>query len=481
MSLRRLSPTLFAGCLLSLTPAAVNAQIVTTATFTNNGTTPAAWNVGANWSSNPDFPSGTGAGGVFTGPTTTGAQTVNLTVPITVGSLSFDNNTTVARTLANGGGSLTFDEVGTGPAVVTTMDTSGQGPGTAGNITISATMTLTDSVVANVNQTNQVSTAGSLNWTGGTSGPGGFTKNGDGLATFGTNAKLYTGPTVLNGGRMRMSVIGTPTATSSMTINAGAQLTLITANGNHTFGASAAVPLNLNGTGATSGPFAVFPGAIRNDTNLAATINNQVVLQSPTLLHVEGSTTGSITLPGSVSGTGSLTLTAPNSSVNQGQLVLNGTNSYSGGTLVRGGNMIAGATSVNAFGTGDVTVNNASSPDSAARITLQAGATDAINDLSFLSLAGGFATGGVTPSGFAILDAGINETVGGLVLGGTTQTTPGTYGSTSSGAMFQSDVFFQGNGVVTLAPIPEPGTFALAGLAAVGFAARRLRRKPVAA
>ena len=44
-------------------------------------------------------------------------------------------------------------------------------------------------------------------------GTGGFTKNGDGLATFGTGTKTYAGPTVLNGGRMRISNAAMPSNT----------------------------------------------------------------------------------------------------------------------------------------------------------------------------------------------------------------------------------------------------------------------------
>src|SRR5437868_2106354 len=75
----------------------------------------------------------------------------------------------------------------------------------------------------------------------------------------------------------------------------------------------------------------------------------------------------------------------------RGPLVLTGSNSYTGGTLVRGGILIAGPTSVNAFGTGNVTVNQAGT-DSIARLQIQAGAVNAVNDLATLSLAGGTAT-----------------------------------------------------------------------------------------
>src|SRR5439155_9007852 len=133
-----------------------------------------------------------------------------------------------------------------------------------GNNSFAEPLVLNDSVNGIVNQTTSSSAAGSLNLTATMSGTGGFTKSGDGLATFGTGAKTYTGATVVNGGRMRISSAAAPTATSSLTVNTGGQLNLITA-ATYAFGSG---PLNLNGSGPTSGPFAVFPGAIRNDTGL---------------------------------------------------------------------------------------------------------------------------------------------------------------------------------------------------------------------
>ena len=162
--------------------------------------------------------------------------------------------------------------------------------------------------------------------------------------------------------------------------------------------------------GCLTGPFAVFPGAIRNETGSPSTISNSVVLQSDTLLHVEGSSTGSLTLLNTVSGPGKLTLTAPNSSSNQGQLVLNGANTYQGGTLVRGGTLVVSGDSAT-LGSGDVTVDNSTSVSSIAKLTIQSGVTNAIADTAALSLAGG-GSAGVADQGYADLGRGVNEVVG---------------------------------------------------------------------
>jgi autotransporter-associated beta strand protein len=241
----------------------------------------------------------------------------------TVGSISFDISSSFTNSLTQGNpatSKLTLDNGGAG----VTITTSGFG---SGNNTISVPLVLNDLVTAQVDQTSSSSAAGSLNLTATITGPGGFVKQGDGLATFGNGAKTYTGPTVLNGGRLRMSLAARPTTTSSFTINAGSQLTLIpaTAGGPQTFTFGSG-PLNLNGAGATSGPFAGGPGAIRNDratgTNgvFSPTITNAVVLQTDTVIHVQALTAtgnnltpdGFLTLSGNVSGPGSLSLTAPN-------------------------------------------------------------------------------------------------------------------------------------------------------------------------
>jgi len=283
------------------------------------------------------------------------------------------------------------------------------GTGT-GNNTISVATVLADSLTAIVNNVSASSGSGSLNLTAAISGPGGFTKQGDGLVTLGNGAKAYQGPTILQGGRTRISVAAQPSATSSFTINAGAQLTLITTGtGSFTFGAG---PLNLNGSGAITGPFAAFPGAIRNNTDFAATIGNPVVLQSDTLLHVEGAASGSLTFTNVVSGSGSLTLTAPSSSANQGQLVLNGANTYAGGTFVNGGTLVArGATAT--FGLGNVIADNALAPDANAKLTIESGVLNAIADSATLTLAGG-RDPNTADTGIAELGAGVNESVAAL-------------------------------------------------------------------
>lgn len=425
-----------------------------------------SWNTATNWSP-AVVPNAIGASAIFNSPTAARTVTTDSGAGgFTVGAITFDIASTFSNSLTTGtaGSNLKLDNGGAGATITTT------GAGT-GNTTISVPLVFNDTVTAAVNQTSPSSAAGSLNLTAIVSGAGDFTKLGTGLATFGTGAKTYMGATMLNGGRLRISSAAQPSATSSFTVNSGGQLTILAAGGTFTFGTG---PLNLNGTGPAAGPFVAFPGAIRNETGAPVVFNNATVLQSNTLLHIEGSATGAITFTNSISGPGSLTLTAPSSSANQGQLFLNAANSYAGGTFVNGGTIVLNAAAAN-LGLGSVTVDDAVSPLSIAKLTIQSSVLNGISDLATLSLAGGGAAG-VADENFVELQAGVNEIVSGLTLGGIAQG-PGTYGSTLSGALFENDDYFTGTGIVTVVPEPTAAALLLGGLCLLA-GRRRLSLKP---
>src|SRR4029079_13639352 len=80
-----------------------------------------------------------------------------------------------------------------------------------------------------------------------------------------------------------------------------------------------------------------------------------------------------------------------------------------------------------------------------------AGVLNAIGDNAILSLAGG-STPDVADVGFAFLEAGVNDRIGALVLGGVAQINGLTYGSNASGALFKSDEYFSvgGSGILTV-------------------------------
>ena len=96
-----------------------------------------------------------------------------------------------------------------------------------------------------------------------------------------------------------------------------------------------------------------------------------------------------------------------------------------------------------------------------------------LEHLVALALLGG-GTAGVADRGYAELGSGIDETVFALVLCGVPQS-PGTYGSTLSGATFKINEYFSGNGMITVLE-PEPASVGLMLLGLAVLEGRHRRR-----
>jgi autotransporter-associated beta strand protein len=366
-----------------------------------------SWATGTNWDTTV-APNAPGVSVIFNTPTA--ARTVTNdggASGFTVGAITFNNDGGFNNSLTTGtaGSNLKLNNSGNGVTI------TANGIGT-GNNTISVPLILNDSVTAIVNSTSASSAAGNLNLTATISGTGSFTKQGLGLMTFGTGTKTYTGATTFdtNSGRTRISVLASPTATSSVTVRAGSQLTLIAA-GTYSWGSG---PLNLSGTGPTAGPHAGFPGVIRNDTDLVATITNPVVLQSDCLIHVQGATTGSTTFTNGISGPGGLTVTAPGSNFDIGVLALGGAGTYTGATMVNAGTLKLQSISGAALGSTNAITIKTQTGTGGTFGNLLLAANEQINDLAPMTLNGGrFSTGGfsehlgaLTTSAGSIIDLG---------------------------------------------------------------------------
>jgi autotransporter-associated beta strand protein len=155
---------------------------------------------------------------------------------------------------------------------------------------------------------------------------------------------------------------------------------------------------------------------------------------------------------GVVSGgsTASLSISGLNSDQNLGRILLTGANAYAGGSIINGGRLeVSGSTAT--FGVGNIVIHNPANvmtnpvgqAAAISRLVIPNGVANAISDTATLTIESG-------NRAFVNLGSLIDETVGKLVLGGTTYTAAGTYGSMTSLAENKFSDFFSGTGVIRL-------------------------------
>jgi autotransporter-associated beta strand protein len=398
-------------------------------------------------------------------------------VNTTIGTLRIDNSVVGAPgTLNNtvGGNNaivLTFDADGAGPAQIFR---TGNAQGTGANVeVIRGSVFLEDDLVINVDLVKNDQAAIALNFIqingtntfGGAPGKG-VTKNGTGTLAFADTDKAFSGPLVINQGRIRLNAAATMSQTSAVTINSGGQLVRENA-GDISYGLAGTI-LTLNGMG-----LAAFPGALRTSGNVTADqiVNMPVVLQSTTAINVVKPSDAAATrmvFANPVSGAGGLVVNSrPGLPIRSGQLVLQTTNAYSGGTTVEQGSLYLSSADSNAgsggvFVSGDIT-NADSALTTTGKLIIEAGVTNGIANTAYLNLTGGGAPG-VADQGSIELGPGVVEVVGGLMLGGIV-VGPGTYGSSTSTALptnpglANPDEFFAGDGIISVVPAGVPGDY----------------------
>jgi fibronectin-binding autotransporter adhesin len=156
---------------------------------------------------------------------------------------------------------------------------------------------------------------------------------------------------------------------------------------------------------------------------------------------VSANTSDTQTWSGDLSGTGALKRTGEG-----GTTTLTGANTYSGGTIVEGGTLQASGDAAT-FGLGNITVSDGV-------LEIVSGVDNAIADTATLT---------VTTGGMVSLGSMVDDLIAGLTLDSFVAT-PGTYGSTSSGAtnfgLADPNAYFTGTGILTIAaPAGLPGDY----------------------
>lgn len=451
--------------------------------FTLVPTTGAAidWNLAANWTPDPanvgglTTPNGVGVEAIIPS-NQTALRNIIPSQNTTIGTLRIDNSVvgapgTLNNTVgANNAFVLTFDADGTGPAQIFR---TGNAIGTGANVeVIRGGVFLQDDLVINVDLVKNDQAQIALNFiqVNGTNdfnaAPGkGITKNGTGTLAFADTDKKFSGPLVVNQGRIRLNAAATMSQTSAVTVNSGGQLVREN-SGDISYGPAGTV-LTLNGMG-----LAAFPGALRSGSNTAdQTVNMPVVLQSTTAINVvkpNDAATTRMLFNNPVSGSGGLVVNPrPGLPNRSGQLVLQTGNSYSGGTTIEQGSLYLDSAASN-LGTGSVFVSgNITNADSAltttGKLIIEVGVANGIANTAYLNLTGG-GTSNVADQGSIDLGSGIVEVVGGLMLGGVIYG-PGTYGSSTSSALptnaglANPDEFFSGDGIISVVAAGVPGDF----------------------
>ena len=165
------------------------------------GVSGANWNINTNWNPNTAYPNGTDAIAKF--GTLGSGGTVNIPIPITVGTIIFDNYSN-PYTLSTTNRTLTLD-VSSGNAAINIA---------AGSHTIDMPVILKDNVVISVdNGSDTLTIKKAISQSSGTYG---LTKQGSGtLVLSGTNSS-YAGATIINGGVIEASYLAAGLSNSSI-------------------------------------------------------------------------------------------------------------------------------------------------------------------------------------------------------------------------------------------------------------------------
>ena len=428
-------------------------------TFSGTGAMNFSGNLNLNSSRTLTISNTAAAGVTFSGLVSNGALTKAGTGTLT---LSGANNTYTGGTVLSASGIVNANAAGTLGAGTLTLSNATAVANINANQSIAglsgAVTGATTNIASGVNLTLNV--PGTVTYGGIIAGMGSLTKTGSGTQAIQAGSNTYSGGTFVNAGTLTFNQ-DTSLGTGAVTLGTagGGNATLVTTNGtaspaNNIIVASTALAATYTPAAGTLTLGSTSTAATGGTYSGLITLNQSVNLTSQNT----GATTG-LKFTGNITGAGGI------NKVQTGVAVFNptaGINDYAGGTSISAGQITALKDS--ALGTGNVSLLA-----SGVTLLLQGGVTNNyISDNATLSIVSGAA---------ANLNFAGTDSVGGLVLGGVTQTDVGaTYGFTGSGANHEFADFFLGTGTVTL--IPEPSTWAMTIVgASLLIGAQRFRRR----
>jgi autotransporter-associated beta strand protein/T5SS/PEP-CTERM-associated repeat protein len=356
-------------------------------------------------------------------------STVLTGTSVTIGG---SDSFTISGTFTNSGGNRTLTVHNT---AITTLS------GTVSLSNSGTSRTLTIAGTGNTYITGDISN-------GSTSTASGLTKTGAGtLAVSGVNT--YAGKTSIQNGTLSAAslnkVIG-----GSASSNLGAPITV--ANGTIPLGFTTSTgTLAYSGIGETTDRVIDLAGTTGGGTidssgTGALSFSSTFTATGPgsKTLTLQGSNTDDNSISGAIvdnSATNKTSLTKSGG----GNWILAGANTYSGPTTVSAGALVV-AGAVAKLGIGNVTVQGMATGTT---LVVKSDVTNAIDDTATLNLLGG-GTPLLADQGYLDLGAGLNDRVGSLLLNGVPQAHGITFGSTTSGAIFQSDEYFAGTGLISV-------------------------------
>ncbi len=251
------------------------------------------WDVNANWTAPATFPNAVGGVAIF-GNIISANRTITGTIPITVGTISFDDNNNYLVSLS--GNTLTLNNAGTAAINVTIVNGNG-------THTISAPVSLANPT------TFTTTSASTFTMSGVISGGNSLTRSGAGTGALTlTAANTYSGGTIITGETLSLSGAGSLLSTGSVNLS----------------GATAIFnPSGIAAAGLTIGDLSGVAGSL-------------VILGTKSLTF--GTATASTTFAGTLSGGTGASVVKQGS----GTTIISGTNTYgnaSNGTTINAGTL----------------------------------------------------------------------------------------------------------------------------------------------